>query len=182
MGKVEIVDLITEKGRRFSEMIYHSIHLQETWSLVKNVENIEEREILNYSDTYFSQLMKTRDLGEKHLERFARWQKDESVKTLLRGYEGDQVSFIVAKLDSELRSEMTKLSRIKDRWDRREAWRKLAGRIARISISVYARKGFEPLEIADEACGHLFLRDQFYDSQRGLMLPDDKEENGCLIL
>ena len=65
---------------------------------------------------------------------------------------------------------MTEANSIDDRWKRREAWRKLSGRIAEITVSLYARSGFSPNEIASDFLGHWLLRDGYYDSERGIML------------
>ncbi len=68
---------------------------------------------------------------------------------------------------------MEKASSIADRWKRREAWRALAGRIARISVDVYAKYGFRPQSVAREVFGHWVLCDGFYASGRGILLDED---------
>ncbi|MDI6782185.1 MAG: hypothetical protein QME49_08805, partial [bacterium] len=85
------------------------------------------------------------------------------------------------KQDVGLKSEMAKANKIEDRWKRREAWRAIAGRIAKISISVYAKPGFDPQDIATEYLGQWILQDRFYCEACGLVLDDDSD-TGVLIL
>jgi CRISPR-associated endonuclease/helicase Cas3 len=69
-----------------------------------------------------------------------------------------------------LKEEMATTGSVTDRWRRREAWRKLSGRIAMISINVYARPGFHPQRIVDEYHGHGLLREGYYSGERGLLV------------
>lgn len=179
---VEIVDLIAQNGRRFSEMIYDPVHLQETRRIIEDIERIEEEHILDLSNRYFAALSEKKNLGLEHLERFARMDEDEPVQVLLRGEEKEQFVFLVLQQDPELRGDLEAANKVEDRWQRREALRRLAGRIARISVSVYARTGFHPEDIANHWQGHWILKEGYYDSHRGLMLPDAGEQKGVLIL
>lgn len=181
LATVEIVDLVNEQGRRYSDMIYDDVHLHVTRQLTeKNIE-IEEKDILPIANRYFEMLAAKKDTGTKHLERFARWQEDESIRELFRGKEREKYTFLVLEQDTDLKDEMTKANKIEDRWKRREAWRAIAGRIAKISVSVYAKHGFDPRDIATEYLGHWILRDGFYSTERGLIL-DDESDDGVLIL
>ena len=65
---------------------------------------------------------------------------------------------------------MREANDIDDRWKRREAWRSLAARIAKISVSIFARTGFSPEEIATQFMGHWILREGYYDRDRGITL------------
>ena len=112
-------------------------------------------------------------MGMKHLERFARWQEDEPVRELLRGKERDKYTFLVLEQDPGLEEEMAKANSTTDRWKRREAWKAIAGRIARISVDVYAKYGFKPQSVAREVLGHWVLCDDFYSSERGILLDED---------
>jgi len=174
---VEVVDLVNEQGRRYSDMIYDDVHLQVTRQLTNS--DIEEKDILPLANCYFEMLAAKKDTGKKHLERFVRWQEDESVGELLRGKEQEKYTFLVLEQDAELKNEMAKANKIQDRWKRHEAWRALAGRIARISISVYANPRFFPQDIATEYLGHWILKDGFYSTARGLVLDDD---SGAVVL
>ncbi len=171
---VEIVDLVDEKGRRYSEMIYDDgVALHETRRLIEPFPVIKEEDILPISEAYFERLDKLKDTGKQHLERFCRWQEDVSVKELLRGKEREQYTFLVIEQDPGLKEAMVDANRIDDRWKRREAWRKLAGRIAEVSVNVFAQRAFSPQEIATEFLGHWVLRKGYYDSEGGIMLENN---------
>lgn len=170
---VEVVDLVDANGRRYSDMIYDDVHLQVTRQLIEYTISIEEKNILPLANRYFESLSVRKDTGIKHLERFARWEEDDPVSELLRGKEREQYNFLVLEQDPGLEEEMEKASSIADRWKRREAWRALAGRIARISVDVYAKYGFRPQSIAREIFGHWVLCDGFYASGRGILLDED---------
>lgn len=178
---VEIVDILAKNGRRFSEMIYDPVHLQETRRIIERIDRLEEEQILDLANRYFAALSEKKNLGVQHLDRFARWEEDEPVQTLLRE-EREQVAFLVLEQDPTLREELEAVSKVEDRWQRREAWRKLAGRIARVSVSIYAKRGFYPEDIANHWYGHWILRKGHYDSRCGLILPDSHEAEGVLIL
>ena len=168
---VEIVDLVNGKGRRYSEMIYDDrVSLQETRRMIESFPIVKEEDILPISNRYFEKLDKLKNTGNEHLNRFVRWEEDVSVRDLLRGKEREQHTFLVIEQDPSLKEEMSDANHIDDRWKRREAWRKLAGRIAEISVNLLARRGFSPQEIATEFLGHWILREGHYDSERGIML------------
>ncbi len=178
---VEVVDLVNERGKRYSDMIYDDVHLHITRQLVENTIEIEERDILLLANRYFEMLATKKDTGMKHLERFARWQEDDPVRELLRGKERRKYTFLVIEQDIELKREMAEANAIEDRWKRREAWRAIAGRIAKISINIYAKPGFAPQNIATEYLGQWILQDGLYSTERGLFLDNDYD-GGILIL
>ena len=167
---VEIVDLVNERGQRYSEMIYDEVSLQVTRKLLESFSVIREEDVLSVSDQYFNDLDRLKNTGKEHLDRFAKWQEDISVRELLRGKYRDQYSFLVIEQDPLLKKAMAEANSIDDRWNRREEWRKLSGRIAKITVNLYSRSGFSPEEIATEFLGHWILRDGYYDSERGIML------------
>ncbi len=170
---VEVCDLVNEKGRRYSEMIYDDVALQVTRTLIESFSMIKEENVLAISENYFKELDNRKDTGKVHLSRFVRWQDDISVKELLRGKQRRKYSFLVIEHDPELKDAMADTVCIDDRWERREAWRKLAGRIARISVEIYARSGFCPKDIAEKFAGLWILKSGYYSFDRGIML--DKE-------
>jgi len=165
---VEIADLKDDRGIRYSEMIYDDVHLAVTLRIIGKKEFMGEEDTLLTSEKYFMELNNAKNTGQVHLERFAYWEEDVRIHTLLRGEDRKQFTFLVLEQDAELKNEMEKVSRIKDRWERREAWRKLAGRIAKVSVSVYARNGFRPEEISEEKFGHRILLYGYYDPECGL--------------
>lgn len=169
--QVEIIDLADEDENRYSEMIYDPVHLQVTRELIEGIPEMLEENVLDLSNRYFNQLLDKKDTGKIHLNRFARWQEDLAVHELLRGKERRQHTFLVIEQDPSLKEDMDRANRIADRWERREAWRKLAGRIAMVSVSIYAQPRFQPRQIADEYLGHHWLlREGYYSSDRGLLV------------
>ena len=76
---------------------------------------------------------------------------------------------------------MAKASVVEDRWKRREAWRAIAGRIARISVSMYAKYGFSPESIASEYMRHWILYEGLYSTERGLVLPGDRDDEVLIL-
>lgn len=181
MGIVEVMDLVNVKGKRYADMIYDDVHLQVTRQLIEKKTEIEEENILPLANRYFEMLSIRKDKGMKHLERFARWQEDESIRELLRGKEREKYTFLVLKQDPELKEAMVKANKIQDRWKQREAWRALSGRTAKISVNLYTKPGFDPRDIATEYLGQWILRDSFYSTERGIVL-DNVSDNGVLIL
>jgi hypothetical protein len=60
------------------------------------------------------------------------------------------VQLIVVERDEEdLTADIEAALEVRDRWERRRALRKLAGRIARVTVSVWVRRGWHPTEIAN---------------------------------
>ena len=173
-GIVEIIDL-KDEGRRYSEYIYDEVHLQVTRALLdsylsKGTDEILEENIFSLTKQYFEDLYIKKDRGNLHLERFARWKEDVSVRELLRGKEKMEYTFLVLSEDSHLRKDMLDVSKIKDQWSRRESWRKLAGRIASVSVNIFARPNFHPESIAEEYLGNWILKEGFYSKEKGLIL------------
>lgn len=179
---VEIVSLANENGQDFARMIYDEYSLQETHKVLDKQEIIREEEIYGLCSTYFNALGK-RDTGKDITENFAYWREIPSVRELLRGKEREKYEFIVAHEDPGLIEAIAEALDIEDRWEKRRAIRKLAGRIGRVTVSVYAKQGWEPVDFAD-ACGPFWiLRDEYYQSDRGLVLLESETENtGAMIL
>ncbi|MHB1654586.1 MAG: CRISPR-associated helicase Cas3' [Desulfitobacteriaceae bacterium] len=168
---VQVVDIVNENGKRYSDMIYDSVHLQVTRELLQGLETVAEEDVLPYAERYFQELSKRKNSGGEHLQRFIHWQEGVPVHELLRGKEKFQFTFLVLEEDPGLKQAMEEARQVADRWERREAWRALASRIAMISINVLARPGFHPRQIADEYVNDLWiLRAGYYSSQCGLIL------------
>lgn len=168
--EVEVIELCNEKKRSYSSFIYEEIHLNHTRSILAGIDELKEEDIANPSDRYFLALSQSKRLGEEHLERLVRWREGEPVRSLLRGEEQEQHTFMVIEQDPSLKQELEAAYSIENHWERREALRRLAGRIAKCSVSIFAKKGFEPQEIAENYYGQWLLRPGFYDSSRGLNL------------
>ena len=179
---VEVVSLVNEKGRDFSGMIYDEYSLQETHRVLDKRETVREEEVYDLCTTYFDALGK-RDTGKVITENFAYWREIPSVRELLRGKEREKYEFIVAKEDPGLIEAIAEAHNTEDVWEKRRAIRKLAGRIGRVTISAYAKHGWEPEDFA-YACGSFWiLKDEYYESECGLVLPESVTEyTGAKIL
>ena len=179
---VEIVSLVNEKKVDFAGMIYDDYSLQETHKVLDRRETIGEEEIYGLCATYFDALGK-RDTGKDITKAFAYWQEVPSVRELLRGKQNDKHEFVVAKEDRCLIKAIAEALAIEERWEKRRAIRNLAGRIGRVTVSVYAKRGWDPEDFAD-VCGPFWiLRDEYYQSDRGLVLPETETEyTGAMIL
>lgn len=171
-GIIEVIDIIDE-GKRYSEMIYDEVHLAATRSLLKTFKEIQEEDMLNLANCYFQKLSNLKDTGYEHLERFAQWQSDISVHELLRGKETQEYSFLILRQDPKLYKLIGEVMQVKDVWERREAWRKISGRMAMVSVSIFAKRGFHPNQIAYEYMentGLWILKEGYYASDRGLII------------
>lgn len=168
-GTVEIWDLTNENTRRYSELIYDPVHLQITRSILETTKVIEEPDVLALSDQYFQGLAQAKESGRVLLEQFVRWLPHPPIREWLRGKQHLHYILVVVEQDPDLVQAMESAQRLSDRWKRREAWRRLAGRIAAVSITVIARPGFHPGSIADPFYGETWrLRDGYYSSETGL--------------
>ncbi len=185
-AEVEIRLFLDERGLAFNRMIYDEIHLEQTLAALEGRTEVLEEDVREVCATYFDGLKAKKNLGKSQLEKFANWEELEPIRELLRGRQLLQHEFIVAHLDEGLLDEIRKINpkNIPDRWERRRAWRKLAGRLAAVRVAVYARHGFDPEDYADKI-GELFiLRPQFYERRKGLCLPPSliPPKKGSLIL
>ena len=185
-GDVEIVNLLDDKsGKPFAEMIYDRALLQATRQVLQDGDIYPEEEVFGLSERYFEVLRCERDQGEQFTRAWAAWEQTDPVRELLRGPDVKQESFLVAEQDERLIDDLGRVALIADRWARRLEYRKLAARIARVSVSVYARREFDPSRFADrDPMGfHWVLRPGFYKPGRGLDLRlPDVEPNWGIIL
>lgn len=179
---VEVVSLVNSNGRLFCEIMgYDPIHLQETRIALSVAKEINEENILDYCNRYFASLTAKKDTGTEITEYFARWKEIPSVRELLRGKEHEQYHFLVIEQDPELKRELESAVKISDKWERRRTLRSLTGRMALIEVSIYAKPGFDPEDIADR-CGNMWLlHEGIYSAQRGLEIKPNLSV-GTLIL
>lgn len=185
-AEVDIRHFLDENGRSFARMIYDPIHLEQTFIALEDFTEIPEEELLSVCHTYFDGLKLHMNLGKEQLEKFASWEDFEPIQELLRGKRIEQHEFIVAHLDEGLRDEIMKLNKenIPNRWERRRAWRKLAGRLARVRVAVYARPDFTPEDYAEKIGELYILHPKFYERRKGICLETKTEPktSSALIL
>jgi CRISPR-associated endonuclease/helicase Cas3 len=154
---VEIYHLTNQQGRSFAEMVYTvgpgspDLRLEETRRVLEPYESVPEEDVLGVCDDYFARLRNGKDLGFRHTRNWAALDEEQpNIRNLLRGERDRQVQLIVAERDEDdLVADLEASLGMPDRWERRRAMRKLAGRIARVTVSVWARSGWHPGEIAE---------------------------------
>jgi CRISPR-associated endonuclease/helicase Cas3 len=152
-GTVEMVQLVDDDGERkteFANQVYDPVLLDATHFVLGRDDFIDEEHVYPLTRTYFDELSKRKDTGEDALKTWAYWREmPQSVRTMLRGPDRPQVTLVVIDRDTALQSDLESVSAIEDCWAKRRALRGLAGRIARLSVSVYARDHFDPADFAD---------------------------------
>ena len=143
-GIVEVVKLFDDESatrREFAGMVYDKVQLDATASAFRSRDGVAEEEIHPLTGAYFRALAVRKETGTKTAADWAYWREpDKSARELLRGPERPQVTFVAAERDPKLRAELQDAWDVPDRWDRRRALRALAGRVAKVSVSIYADK------------------------------------------
>jgi CRISPR-associated endonuclease/helicase Cas3 len=185
---VEIYHLKNTAGRSFAEMVYTvgkgspDLRLEETRRVLAPHDTVLEEDVLGVCDEYFGRLRDGKDLGHRHTRNWATLDKKQpNIRTLLRGEQDQQVQLIVAERDNDdLKGAIEAALAVEDRWDRRRALRRLAGRIARVAVSVRVRGEWHPAHIAEplgrydpsEPLKHPWwiVHPDNYDSETGLRL------------
>lgn len=171
---VEIWSLTNDADHAYADQIYDPIRLGLTREILAGVTTLKEEDILERSQAYFDGLAARKDTGAEYLRQYLHFESRDSVRTVLRGKERLQYTLLVLSEDPTLESDAQAAQAVPDRWSRREAWRKLAGRVASVSIQVWARPGFNPRQIADPWYGDLWaLRTGYYHAESGLNMEGD---------
>ena len=184
---VEIYNLKNVAGRSFAEMVYTvgrgspDSRLEETRNVLANYDHVFEEEVLGVCDDYFERLRTGKDLGYRHTFNWATLDEEQpNVRELLRGERTGQVQLIVAERDEEdLVADIKAALSVPDRWDRRRALRKLAPRIAQVTVSVWVKDDWHPTDVANPIGAYpdkpleypwWIVRSGNYDPQTGLIL------------
>jgi CRISPR-associated endonuclease/helicase Cas3 len=185
-GTVEAVLLREDDSKKeFASYIYtDKVLLPVTQEVLAEREEVLEEEVYPLTERYFKALCTSKDTGKEWLTKWAGWQEVDSVKAQLRGKQPKKVAFVVVENDPGLRGDLEAAQRVDDRWDRRRAFRRLAARVARLTVSVYLRDGFEPTNYgesfppgkADDEAWFWLLRPGRYTAERGLDLGAAVEE------
>ena len=171
---VEIFSLVNTRDRAYAAQVYDPVRLDLTRKIIADASEITEEETLARSQAYFDGLAAAQDTGLGYLEQYLNFRRRDAVHEVLRGKERRQHTFVVLQEDPDLQVEAQAAQAVQERWQRRERWRQLAGRIAAVSIQVWARPGFNPGQIADPWFGDLWaLRDGYYHADSGLDIQGD---------
>jgi CRISPR-associated endonuclease/helicase Cas3 len=192
-GTVEVVRLREDdREMDFASYIYDPVLRQVTEQVLAGREEVLEENVFPLAEQYFAELWARKDTGDDVLRAWARWGETDSVKRLLRGKEPPKVAFVVIENDPALRGDLTRAQGVEDRWERRRAFRQLAARVARLTVSVFVREGLDPSDHgepfppgkpADEAWFWL-LKPGRYTAARGLDLgaaAEDHEGWGLIL-
>ena len=186
-GVVQIVSLFNaeDRDRHFCDYIYEDILLNTTRTILEESGpqgRLTEEQIGPVVEEYFRRLHQYVDTGAATTIAWANFEHDDlSVSRLLRGKQ-DQVNFVVGKLDPGLRQEVERVMAIRDRWERRRALRRIAPRLALVTVSAWKSKKYTPDDIADPLPANWrslgwdhptfwFLHDNAYDDELGLSPP-----------
>ncbi len=184
-GLVEIVRLVDDEGTQrpeFAKQVYRDpARLGATHAALGAIDFIDEEHVYPLALTYFEELVKRKDTGEKAASDWAYWREmDEPVRAMLRGPNRPQETFIVIEQDAELQTDLAAASAVEGHWEKRRELRALAGRIARVSVSVYAREHFDSSDYADpfppqaqkDDVWFWLLRPGHYTPERGIDFGD----------
>jgi len=173
---VEIYSLVNDKGKRYSEVIYKTgsgpdISLQETRRVLAGRKVIVEEDVFDAAEQYFAAIRHHKDLGQAYTEDWAYFKDHVNVSKLLRGEHDKQHQLIVSERDLQqpaLKDAIQTALSIEDRWEKRRALKQLAPRLAQVTVNVWAQRNFDPLSIAYPVGPFWFLKEGFYDENRGL--------------
>ena len=189
--KVQIVHLQDDESNKpFYHFVYDSIHLDATYQVLQGREVVFEEDVLELSQRYFRELERRKDNGDELLKRYVLWEEHPNIRELLRGEQSEQYAFVV--LDERVQREKKLLDNLLalelnpddfgDKWEYRRAVKHLAAELSRYTVSIYAKPGFEPLEIAERRLDMFWLLDySYYQPGNGLLLPDLTEQY-CLVI
>ena len=175
-GGVEIVRLMSDKGRIFSNMVYDNILLDCTAFSMSGKIEIPEEQFYRLGSCYFESVRERLGKSMEIVRAYAQYthKYDEGgremivdIKKLLRGDER-QEQFIISSLDKDLPKKIEDALEIKDRWKRRYAVKTISKRIAANSVSIRFEK-WMPVRPDDLATYKIrnfrILDEQFYDKE-----------------
>ncbi|MFO1429528.1 MAG: CRISPR-associated helicase Cas3' [Candidatus Competibacteraceae bacterium] len=181
-GKVEVISLLSTKGKRYAEMIYDLDLLSITHQTLENVEAVGEEGVLALSRRYFALVKERKSIGKEITQAFANWKQIPDIHALLRGEKRKQVAFLVLSTeDQALRNRIEQAIEHEDHWERRNALRLVAAEIQQRTVSVYARPGFEPTDYADPLGPFWILRERYYHPESGLDLQVEEDNPVCIF-
>ncbi|WP_295401732.1 CRISPR-associated helicase Cas3' [uncultured Thiocystis sp.] len=182
-GSVEIVSLVTPKGKDYAGMIYDPVLLDIAREvLAGQPESLGEEAVLALGQGYFDLIKTRKNTGADLTNAFARWEEIPDVQTLLRGKVKQESFLVMNEEEGGLRRDLEAALTVKDRWDRREALRQLAAALQQRTVTVYARQGFHPEDYAEPIGPFWLLKPGYYHPDSGLDLRLDEEDPATCIL
>lgn len=179
---VEVVKL-TNGNRCYCEMIYgrdNDPFLEKTTAALVSFEELQEKDIYPVIQSYFQQIGATGNTGQRIAEDWAQWNPVD-IQKILRG-DLEKLDFIVLNQDPDLKFAIEQAHQISEKWERKQELQKLAGRIAKINVSVWAKLGLGQDKIAYQIGYWWALYDNYYVSYEGLKHPQDDRDPDTIIL
>ena len=172
---VEIWNLtVPTNHRKYSDMVYDPIRLKITHQILAGQSEINEEDTLTYSQRYFDQMATCADTGQDYFAQYLQFQPRDSVRELLRGEPRKEYDFLVLDDNPDLPQAIEAIATISDRWERREAWRRLAPALAEVTIHVAATQNFTPRAIGTPITDELWrLNPGHYSPKQGLLIEGD---------
>lgn len=175
---VEVVNLSDSKNKKYSELVYDQSLLEYTGVILSQApEKIPEENVFQLISEYFRRIKENMNVGKRFADNWAFWREELNVSKLLRG-DNEKIDFIVELQDEHpegtapLRQELRRVLEIDDRWVRERHLRKLKQRIAQVSISIWASKKIDPLDISEQIGCYCFLNPEYYTPGRGFEIRD----------
>lgn len=169
---VEIYYLHSANHQSYAGMVYDPIRLSITHQILAGHSAIPEEDTLIHSQAYFDHLATHANTGQDYLTQYIQFRpRQEFVRELLRGPQRKEYHFMVLDQDPHLQRDMDAVRAISDRWARREAWRRLAPRLAEVTIHVTATWNFNPKFIGVPITDDLWiLNPGHYSREQGLLI------------
>jgi CRISPR-associated endonuclease/helicase Cas3 len=186
-AEIEIISLINQKGKKYSDVVYDQTLLEKTAMVLNNKKVILEEDIFLVVTDYFKRIKDSKDTGTKNAEKWAYWDEKLNIKKLLRN-DNDKYNFIVVSQDSPqtdekpLRDSLLEALEIKDIWKKKRKIRSLQGRIAKLTISVWANGNILPEVIAEPMGCYYLLKDTYYIPGKGLNLKNLTGKSTCTFI
>lgn len=184
-GTVQIVKLLSESGKAYAEMIYDHDLLTVTGEVFSGLDTVAEESVYPLICSYYARLLERKDKGDQYFQDWSKWHGHIPVRELLRG-DGEKFEFVVASEapqgEQSLRDAMGDTLAIRDRWQRRRAQKQIAPRIAGVTVSVWARKGMHPGDVADPVGFWWVLRSEYYETGKGFLHEQLPQDQGSLFL
>ncbi len=187
---IEVVKLKNTQGKIFCDMIYDKVLLGQTIDCLKNKDEILEEEIYPLVTNYYEKLSMFMNTGAEYEENWLKWKETLPVQTLLRGDETqNKFNFLVTSEDKpdKTKNEIPILEAleytmaIEDKWQKKRAIRALKGRIAKLTISLWAKPNLLPPKIARQLGSWWVLNDELYITRKGLNTKKMDQESTFLI-
>jgi CRISPR-associated endonuclease/helicase Cas3 len=194
LGHVELVNLESDKGKAFSQMIYDNIKLDSTAFSLKDAGlDIREDSFYTLGIKYFKFIQESIGQSMKIVNAYAQYRhayEDKGkeiavdIRKLLRD-DGYQEQFIVSSLDPELEIKLRETIDIEDRWERRFAIKSLRRRIAANSVNMHFYPWMQviPDDLTIYKIGNFRILDKRFYDKGGVGLDIDTKEpiGGCII-